>query len=136
MPDTKISDDPGAGALAGTELVPVVTGGANKTTTTSAIGALIPTVANNTILGNNTGSTARPVALTTTQVKTLLAIAAADVSGLGSLATASAVSSAQITDGTIVNADINAGAGVALSKLATIATARLLGLARRRRPAS
>jgi lysophospholipase L1-like esterase len=47
--------------------------------------------------------------------------------GLGTLATLSAVSSTEITDGTIVNADINGSAAIALAKLATIATARLLG---------
>lgn len=44
--------------------------------------------------------------------------------GLGSLATKSAVASADITDGTIVNADINAAAAIALSKLATDPLAR------------
>ncbi|MDQ3231196.1 MAG: hypothetical protein M3Q07_05190, partial [Pseudobdellovibrionaceae bacterium] len=43
--------------------------------------------------------------------------------GLGSLATASSLSSAEITDGTIVNADISATAAIADSKLATISTA-------------
>lgn len=40
---------------------------------------------------------------------------------LGTLATLSAVTSAQITDGTITNADINAAAAIALSKLANVA---------------
>lgn len=43
--------------------------------------------------------------------------------GLGSLAMLSAVSSADIVDGTIVNADINAAAAIADTKLATISTA-------------
>lgn len=42
--------------------------------------------ANNTITGNISGSTAVPVGLTPSQVKTLLAIASSDVSGLGALA--------------------------------------------------
>jgi len=46
-------------------------------------------LAANSIVGNNTGSPATPIALTTAQVKTLLAIAAGDVSGLGTLATQS-----------------------------------------------
>jgi hypothetical protein len=46
-------------------------------------------LAANSIVGNNTGSPATPLALTTAQVKTLLAIAAGDVSGLGTLATQS-----------------------------------------------
>lgn len=41
-------------------------------------------LAANSIIGNNTGSPAVPVALTTSQVKTLLAVAPADLSGLGS----------------------------------------------------
>lgn len=44
-----------------------------------------------TLLGNNTGSPATPVALTASQVKTLLAIANTDVSGLGTLSTKSVV---------------------------------------------
>ncbi len=60
---------------------------------TSAAGSLAMTIANsavtlakmanlaaNSIIGNNTGSPATPVALTTAQVKTLLAIVAADIS--------------------------------------------------------
>ncbi len=43
--------------------------------------------------------------------------------GLGTLATNSAVTSALITDGTIVDADINASAAIADTKLATISTA-------------
>jgi trimeric autotransporter adhesin len=48
---------------------------------------------------------------------------AAQISGLGSLATKSTVGSSDITDGAIVNADINASAAIADSKLATISTA-------------
>ena len=47
--------------------------------------------------------------------------------GLGGLATLSAVGASQITDGSITNDEINASAAIALSKLANIATARLLG---------
>ena len=49
--------------------------------------AKMANLAANSIIGNNTGSPAAPLALTTAQVKTLLAIAAGDVSGLGTLAT-------------------------------------------------
>jgi hypothetical protein len=64
---------------------------------------------------------------TPTQVKAALAIASGDVSGLGALATLSAVGSAQITDGAIVDGDINASAAIALTKLAAIADQRILG---------
>ena len=47
--------------------------------------------------------------------------------GLGGLASLSAVGSSEITNGSIVNDDVNASAAIALSKLASIATARLLG---------
>ena len=51
--------------------------------------AKMANLAANSLIGNNTGSPATPLALTTTQVKTLLAIANTDVSGLGTLATQS-----------------------------------------------
>jgi len=44
--------------------------------------AKMQTIADLTILGNNTGGTAVPLALTASQVKTVLAIATGDVSGL------------------------------------------------------
>jgi len=49
--------------------------------------ATLPNINANTILGNNTSSSAQPIALTPTQVKSLLSIQASDVSGLNSLAT-------------------------------------------------
>ena len=48
-------------------------------------------LAANTILGNNTAAAATPIALTAAQVKSLLAIASADVGGLGALATQASV---------------------------------------------
>jgi hypothetical protein len=50
--------------------------------------AQLPTINNNTLLGNNSGSSSTPSALTAAQSKTLLAIANTDVSGLGTAATA------------------------------------------------
>jgi hypothetical protein len=44
--------------------------------------AKLANIAASTILGNNTGGAAAPIALTTAQVKTLLAIAQSDVAGL------------------------------------------------------
>jgi hypothetical protein len=86
-----------------------------------------------TILGNNTGGAAVPTALTAAQVKTLLAIAAGDVSGLATVATSG--SAADLGAGTlplarlsgITNTELAAGAAIALSKLATQADATLLG---------
>ena len=63
----------------------------------------LPRMANlaaNSIIGNNTGSPATPLALTPSQVKTLLAIATGDVSGLGSIATQNA-NTISITGGSI-----------------------------------
>jgi hypothetical protein len=54
-----------------------------------------------TIIGNNTGSGATPIALTASQVKTLLAIAAGDVSGLATSATTDTTSATNITSGTL-----------------------------------
>ena len=100
-------------------------------------------LAASTILGNNTGSPAAPIALTTTQVKSLLAIAAGDVSGLATVATTGSAS--DLGGGTLPAARLPAfgsgdvsfaasgGAGtiannaVTLAKMADIATDRLIG---------
>jgi hypothetical protein len=68
-------------------------------------------------------------ALTTTSYgRAFLALADAAAGrtalGLGTLATASTITSANITDGTIVNDDISASAAIALSKLASDPLAR------------
>lgn len=47
--------------------------------------------------------------------------------GLGSLATLSTVTSSEITNGTITGTDISSSAAIALTQLASISTARLLG---------
>lgn len=63
----------------------------------------------NSILGNNTASPATPIALSTTQVKTLLAIAQADVAGL---TTASSPTFAALTAASLTSAGalaLNAG---------------------------
>lgn len=67
---TKISAFPSATSLAGTELVLIVQSGADKTATVSQL--LLPQ-ANNTVLGNVSGSSAAPIALTSTQLATLVA---------------------------------------------------------------
>lgn len=76
-------------------------------------------IADQRMMGNISGGSAVPGAMTAAQVATFLS--------LGTLAGLSAVGSAQITDGTIVDGDINASAAIALSKLATIADQRILG---------
>lgn len=79
--------------------VPAFTGAitttAGNVATTLSAGAVglsnMANIAANSIIGNNTGSPATPVALTTAQTKTLLAIATTDVSGIASYALTSAV---------------------------------------------
>ena len=88
MTEVKISELPSAATLSGSELLPVVQGGVTSRVSASniaALGGLAP-VANLTILGNNTGSTATPVALTVSQVQTLLALGAAALLNVGTAA--------------------------------------------------
>ena len=103
-----------------------VSGDATLNTTTGALtlanGAVTlgkqANLAANSLIGNNTASAAAPVALTAAQVKSLLAIATTDVSGLGALATASNVNLTSQATGTLQAAqepahsgDVTNGAG-------------------------
>lgn len=120
-----------AATLSGnTKAVNLGTAGVSGSTTTITIGStfgstttvqgtlVIPagtvTLANmanlaaNSIMGNNTGAGAAPIALTAAQTKTLLAIANTDVSGLGALATLSQVNTTEITNLAVTTAKIAA----------------------------
>ena len=80
------------------------------------------------IVGRQTAGAGVAEELTATNVKTLLAIASTDVSGLGSLATKSTIASADITDGTIATVDIGDDQ-VTYAKLQNVSTNnRVLGL--------
>lgn len=60
-------------------------------------------IANNTILGNNSGSSAAPIGLTAAQVKALLSLAKADVA-LGNVQNVDQTNAANLTSGTIAPA--------------------------------
>lgn len=77
----------------------------------------------NTIKGNNTGATADPADLTVAQVKTLLAIASTDVSGLGSLATQSSVNLSTQATGTLQAGQMPALTGDVTNTAGTLVTA-------------
>jgi hypothetical protein len=67
----------------------------------------IASIGASTILGNNTGGAAAPIALTAAQAKTVLAIAIADVSGLQTALDAKAnLTGATFTGGVTVNATL------------------------------
>jgi hypothetical protein len=91
------------------------TGSFATTIANSAVSlAKMANLAANSIIGNNTGVGATPIALTAAQVKTLLAIANTDVSGLGTMSTQNA-SGVAVTGGTLAGltgfALRNAGTG-------------------------
>lgn len=97
------------GSLSGTYPNPTIA--ANAITSTEIAPGVVSnsdlvTMANATIKGRVTAGTGSPEDLTPAQVKTMLAIANTDVSGLGTLSTKSTVASADITDGTVSNADL------------------------------
>ena len=78
-------------------------------------------MAASTIKGNNTGATANASDLTVAQVKTLLAIASTDVSGLAAIATSGSASN--LIAGTIPAAQMPAHTGDVTSTAGSVATA-------------
>lgn len=85
----------------------------------------LATMADQTVLGNVSGGAAAPVALTQTDLRALLAYAAIAVSGSASDLSAGTVPLARLSG--ITTTQLAAGAAVALSQLAAIADARILG---------
>lgn len=116
------------GTIAGSNLSGTNTGDQTITLTSdvtgSGTGSFATTIANSAVTnakmanmadqrfkGNVSGSSAAPADLTPSQVKTALAIASTDVSGLGTLATASSVSLSTQATGTLQAAQFPALSG-------------------------
>lgn len=85
----------------------------------------LATIADQTILGNNSGSTGVPLALTATQVRTLLGLATVATSGSASDLGSGTLPLARLVN--ITNTEISASAAIALTKIATIAAHTFLG---------
>lgn len=86
---------------------------------TNALLAQMPTL---TLKGNNTGGTANAGDLTAAQAKSLLAIAAGDVSGLAASATTDATNASNIGSGTLGAARLPALTGDVTTSVGTVAT--------------
>lgn len=154
---TNIKTVNGSSVLGSGDLTVGITDGDKGDITVSGSGAMwtidagavtvskMANLAASTILGNNTGGAAAPIALTVAQVKTLLAIAAGDVSGLAAVATSGSAS--DLSTGTLAaarlpafgsgDASVASGGGaitiandaVSNAKLANVATGTIKGRA-------
>jgi hypothetical protein len=77
---------------------------------------IIGNIADQTLVGNISGSIATPVGLTPTQAKTLLAVAPSDLTGLGAGVSAALAVAIGVTGGMVVKGgDIGAAIGASLS---------------------
>lgn len=85
----------------------------------------LATIADQTLLGNNSGSAGVPLALTATQARTLLGLATVATSGSASDLGSGTLPLARLVN--ITNTEISASAAIALTKIATIAAHTFLG---------
>jgi hypothetical protein len=123
---TLINVSDGATASTGA-LADLDTVGANEIDANAVTLAKLATIADDTMLGNITGGAAVPAALTATQIKTLLAIANTDVTGLGALALLNTVGSTEIDANAVGIAQLAGGTAGDLFQMDASGNPVLLG---------